>query len=177
MSRKRVGELSLIPTVWSYCSSFICSKIKTREQLYDVSNYIGRGIFNRQVIDGWLLYVCTTRKGVGMQFTVNYTRFIQQVIFGYSHIWYLNTFEVFLLYIFVLVREWSDSMWKILKEAVPAIWESNGRMGKLPSTTMFVSGNLTLSDIEKKIPAPMRLVHWTLYSLLFTMMFVSFWLL
>ena len=47
-------------------------------------------------------------------------------------------------------------MWKILIEAVPAIWEANGRMGKIPNTTMFASGNITAAELDKKIKGPIR---------------------
>ena len=47
-------------------------------------------------------------------------------------------------------------MWKMLEEAIPAIWERNGRMGKIPSTTMHASGNVTLEEVEKRLSAPMR---------------------
>ena len=56
----------------------------------------------------------------------------------------------------LLVREWTDSMWKILIEAVPAIWEANGRMGKIPSTTMFASGNITAAELDKRVKGPIR---------------------
>ena len=39
---------------------------------------------------------------------------------------------------------------------MPAIWEANGRMGRLPNTTMFVSGNLTVGEVEKKLTAAIR---------------------
>ena len=39
---------------------------------------------------------------------------------------------------------------------MPAIWEANGRMGRLPNTTMFVSGNLTVGEVEKRLTAAIR---------------------
>ena len=56
----------------------------------------------------------------------------------------------------MLVREWSDSLMRLLREAVPTIWEANGRMGRLPNTMMFVSGNLTVGEVEKKLTAALR---------------------
>ena len=58
--------------------------------------------------------------------------------------------------LFFSVREWSSNMWKILQEAVPAIWEANGRMGKIPNTTLFASGNLTIEEVEKRLSGPIR---------------------
>ena len=61
------------------------------------------------------------------------------------------------------MREWTDDLWKILIAAVPAIWEANGRSvsglrggSKIPSTTMFISANLTVAEVEKKLSSALR---------------------
>lgn len=55
-------------------------------------------------------------------------------------------------------------MWKMMIEGIPAIWEANGRMGKIPSTTMFASGNLTKDEVVKKIPEAIRSKMVLLYT-------------
>ena len=58
-------------------------------------------------------------------------------------------------FIYLSVREWSDDLWKILEEAAKACWEANGKtvnkVHRVPATAMFVSANLTVDDVEKRI--------------------------
>jgi hypothetical protein len=66
------------------------------------------------------------------------------------------------------VREWTDDLWKILIAAVPAIWEANGRsvnkVHRIPATTMFISANLTVAEVEKKLSSAVRSKIGLLYT-------------
>ena len=47
----------------------------------------------------------------------------------------------------------------MLVYGVPAVWEANGRSGKvnkIPKTTMFLSANLTVAQVEKKLTSAVR---------------------
>ena len=58
------------------------------------------------------------------------------------------------------MREWSDDLWKVLIEAIKAVWEGNGkivnRVNRVPASAMFVSANLTHKQVEQKVPGPVR---------------------
>ena len=56
----------------------------------------------------------------------------------------------------LLVREWTEELWKMLKIGAPAVWEANGRSGKIPKTTMFLAANLTTDAVEKRLTAAVR---------------------
>ena len=43
-----------------------------------------------------------------------------------------------------------------MKVAAPAVWEANGRCGKIPKTTMFLSANLTTAEVEKRLTPAVR---------------------
>ena len=47
-------------------------------------------------------------------------------------------------------------LWKILVHGIPAVWEANGRSGKIPKTTLFLSANLTTTEVEKKLTKAVR---------------------
>ena len=36
------------------------------------------------------------------------------------------------------------------------MWEANGRSGKIPKTTMFLSANLTTAEVEKRLTPAVR---------------------
>ena len=55
-----------------------------------------------------------------------------------------------------VVKEWSNELWKMLEHGVPAVWEANGRCGKVPKTTMFFSANLTTEQVEKRLSPAVR---------------------
>ena len=54
------------------------------------------------------------------------------------------------------MREWTDELWKILTVGVPAVWEANGRSGKIPRTTLFMSGNLPREEVDKRLKPAVR---------------------
>ena len=66
------------------------------------------------------------------------------------------------------MREWSDDLWKILIESIKAVWEANGKtvnkVKRVPRTTMFVSANLTVKEVEKKLPKAVRSKVCLLYT-------------
>ena len=66
------------------------------------------------------------------------------------------------------MKEWSDDLWKILPEVIRAVWEANGKtvnkVLRVPATTMFVSANLTVAEVEKKITGPVRSKLCLLYT-------------
>ena len=55
-----------------------------------------------------------------------------------------------------------------MPEAIKAIWEANGktvaRKLRVPTTTMFVSGNLTVAEIDRKLPLAIRSKLSVLYT-------------
>ena len=55
-----------------------------------------------------------------------------------------------------LVREWTPELWKMINTGAPAVFEANGRSGKIPKTTMFYSANLTTAEVEKKLTSAVR---------------------
>ena len=66
------------------------------------------------------------------------------------------------------MREWSDDLWKVLAEAIKAVWEGNGKIvskvNRAPATAMFVSANLTKKQVEQKLPGPVRSKLCLLYT-------------
>ena len=71
-------------------------------------------------------------------------------------------------FIYLSVREWSDDLWKILEEAAKACWEANGKtvnkVHRVPATAMFVSANLTVEDVEKRLKEAIRTKVVLLYT-------------
>ena len=66
------------------------------------------------------------------------------------------------------MRKWSDDLWKVLVEAIKAVWEGNGkivsRVNRVPATALFVSANLTQKQVEQKLPGPVRSKLCLLYT-------------
>ena len=52
----------------------------------------------------------------------------------------------------------------MLEHGVPAVWEANGRCGKVPRTTMFCAANLTTEQVEKRLSPAVRSKIALLYT-------------